>query len=173
MSQIIQFLTWLVPLLLIALKVGGVIGGTGSVLEAVGRWRGWPKFVAVGQKLEALGADIPKLVSRVENLLPPAPPSAVKVSYVPERSRLFNEPPEPPAAAFRGLFRGARQVAVVGLFAGLLCAILAFSCTPSDVAAEKKALADANAKLNQYCDARAKALTVLQPQDGGAAGAKP
>jgi hypothetical protein len=37
------------------------------------------------------------------------------------------------------------------------------------VAAEKKALADANAKVNSYCDARAKALEALS----GDAGARP
>jgi len=72
MHQIQAFLAYVGPLLLIALKVGVVIGGTGSVLEAIGKWRAWPKLVAVGQKLEAIGADIPKLVGKIENLLPPA-----------------------------------------------------------------------------------------------------
>lgn len=52
---------------------------------------------------------------------------------------------------------------------GLCGLAMVLSCSPADIAAEKKALADANARINSYCDARAKAIEVLS----GDAGAKP
>lgn len=57
-------------LLVVFLKVGVVIGGTGTLLETVGKWRKWQSFVTFGQKLEAVGADIPKLVEKAEKLFP-------------------------------------------------------------------------------------------------------
>lgn len=47
-----------------------------------------------------------------------------------------------------------------------LCAACLASCSGADIAAEKKAAAEANDKLNGYCDARTKALAALQG-DGG------
>lgn len=58
-------------LLVIFLKVGVVIGGTGTLIETVGKWRKWTKWIVFGQKLEAIGADIPKLVEKIEKQLPP------------------------------------------------------------------------------------------------------
>lgn len=66
MNQIDQLIAYLAPLLLITLKVGVVIGGFGSLLEAIGVWRGWPKLVAVGKKLEAIGTDIPKIIGKLK-----------------------------------------------------------------------------------------------------------
>lgn len=54
---------------------------------------------------------------------------------------------------------------------GMLGLALVFSCSSADIAVEKKAAADANARINQYCDARSKALQALE-FDGGEAGAK-
>lgn len=37
------------------------IGPLGSLLEQFGTAVKWPKLVAIGQRLEAVGADLPKL----------------------------------------------------------------------------------------------------------------
>lgn len=107
MNQVTQLLTTIGPLLLIALKCGLVIGGTGSLLEAIGNWRNLPKLIAIGQKLEAIGADIPKLVGKVQTLLPPP--------YTPTNSRPFpGSDPEPtqtpPRSALIGLALAALLV---------------------------------------------------------------
>lgn len=57
------------------------------------------------------------------------------------------------------------------LVLGLLAIALVGACSSADIAVEKKAAADANARINQYCDARSKALQSLE-FDGGEAGAK-
>lgn len=49
---------------------------------------------------------------------------------------------------------------------GLCGFALVLGCSPADVAAEKKAVADANAKINAYCDARAQALEALSGDAG-------
>lgn len=85
-------------------------------------------------------------------------PKPTSAPYVPVNSQPFPDPPPPPnlpRAAFAGLF--------------LLAIILAASCSPADIAAERKAAADGQAKLDQYCDARAH---TLQSPDGGEAGSK-
>lgn len=38
------------------------LGLSGSILEWVGEGLGWPKLTALGQKLESLGTDLPKLL---------------------------------------------------------------------------------------------------------------
>lgn len=70
--QVTEFLVYVVPLLAIALKVGLVIGLTGSVIEALGMFaqrfanERAQKFGAaaihVGKALEAFGSDVPKFV---------------------------------------------------------------------------------------------------------------
>lgn len=56
--------------LLIAFKVSAAVGSLGSVIEFVGMQRNWPKWIALGKKLEALGTDFPKLLNdRVRPLL--------------------------------------------------------------------------------------------------------
>lgn len=72
MNQVTQLFIYLAPLLFITIKVGVAIGGAGSMLEAIGTWRKLPKLVTLGQKLEAIGTDIPKLVGDVQKMLPPA-----------------------------------------------------------------------------------------------------
>lgn len=53
------------------LALGIAIGAVGTGLEALGAWIGKTWLVALGQKLEAIGADIPKLVGKLK---PPALP---------------------------------------------------------------------------------------------------
>lgn len=92
----------------------------------------------------------------------PKPPSA---PYVPVNSQTFPDPPPPPdlpRAAFAGLGRLASLALCVA-------ALVYCSCSPADIAAERKAAADGQAKLDQYCDARVRAL---QSPDGGEAGSK-
>jgi hypothetical protein len=45
---------------LVALLVA--IGGIGSALEQLGTTLGWPRLVAIGQRLEAIGTDGPKAI---------------------------------------------------------------------------------------------------------------
>jgi len=65
-TKLLMLLPAIGTLLAIMLKTGGVIGGTGSIIEMIGNWRNWPKWIAVGQKLEAIGVDIPKLINGIE-----------------------------------------------------------------------------------------------------------
>lgn len=56
---------------------------------------------------------------------------------------------------------------------GLWLAAVVWACSPADMAAERKAVADANAKVNKYCDERAALLRSFEPFPyGGEAGAK-
>lgn len=55
---------------LLAFKVSAFIGSLGSVIEAIGMWRTWSSWIAVGKKLEAIGTDFPKLLNnRVRPIL--------------------------------------------------------------------------------------------------------
>ncbi len=69
-----QFTFWLTTtlphLLCIATQVALVIGLTGTALENIGDWTGKKALTVAGQKLEAIGSDIPKLIGKVETLPP-------------------------------------------------------------------------------------------------------
>jgi len=73
MTQLQQLFTWLAAGIPVFLALGVAIGGIGSLLEAIGVWKNWPALVAIGQKFEAIGADIPKLLSK----LPKVPASLI------------------------------------------------------------------------------------------------
>jgi hypothetical protein len=50
----------------IALKVGIVVGLTGSLIEEIGKRFNRPLVAAFGQQVEAIAVDVPKVVSRVQ-----------------------------------------------------------------------------------------------------------
>lgn len=76
MSHLIAFLTYAGPLLLIMLKVGLVIGGTGSVLEEIGKFFKLQRLITFGQLLEHVGADVPGFVDKIRKLLGAVAPAA-------------------------------------------------------------------------------------------------
>jgi hypothetical protein len=69
MQYVTTFLAYVGPLLLVMLKVGLVIGGTGSVLEEVGKLLKLQRLVTFGQLLEHIGADVPGFVDKIRKLL--------------------------------------------------------------------------------------------------------
>jgi hypothetical protein len=68
LTYLTAFLAYVGPLLLIMLKAGLVIGGTGSVLEEVGKLLKWQRLVTFGQLLEHVGADVPGFVDKLRKL---------------------------------------------------------------------------------------------------------
>ena len=68
-NQIAAFMAYIGPILVIMLKAGVVIGGAGSVIEAIGLTFHSPKMVNFGKFLEGVGTDIPKIVARVSSAL--------------------------------------------------------------------------------------------------------
>jgi hypothetical protein len=69
LNQLTTILAYVGPLLLITLKVGVVIGGTGTALEAIGGFFKLPRLVAFGQLLEHIGANVPGIVEKVKAVL--------------------------------------------------------------------------------------------------------
>lgn len=57
---------------------------------------------------------------------------------------------------------------------GLLCICVGSACSSADQTAERKAVADANAKVNAYCDKRAELLRSFKalPDGGDDAGSR-
>jgi len=68
LTYLTAFLAYVGPLLLIMLKAGLVIGGTGSVLEEVGKLLKWQRLIMFGQLLEHVGADVPGFVDKLRKL---------------------------------------------------------------------------------------------------------
>jgi hypothetical protein len=66
LALFLAFVAALPAWLAIALKVGVVIGLIGSLVEEVGKRFNLPRLAAVGQQIEAVAVDVPKLVSRVQ-----------------------------------------------------------------------------------------------------------
>lgn len=160
--------TYLLPLL-----IYGAITGLANLLlshksQIESYAQAYPKWSGVLKMLRAVGFDPWNFVSAIslwaQKRLPDAQQNGAKAvaawRTIARASTIIDQPPPPKPPSIPPL-------AAAGLF--LIALILAASCSPADIAAERKAAADGQAKLDQYCDARAHAL---QSPDGGEAGSK-
>jgi hypothetical protein len=68
LAYFLAFVAALPVWLAIALKVGVVVGLDRVLIEEIGKRFNLPRVVAVGQQIEAVAVDVPKLVSRVQAL---------------------------------------------------------------------------------------------------------
>jgi hypothetical protein len=96
-------------ILMYAGAVAVCVGPLGSFLELVGETFGWARLVAFGQRLEALGADLPKLIrgSRATKLK--AELELLKGDG-PKTPRTGSVPPSGPAAAALLLLAGSLAI---------------------------------------------------------------
>lgn len=65
MSVFAQLATWLAIAIPLFLKLGLLIGALGSLIEAIGVQFNKKALVSIGQKLEAIAVDIPKLIGKL------------------------------------------------------------------------------------------------------------
>jgi len=68
MEKVTAFLAALPFIFAAGLKAGIVFGLIGSLIEEIGKRFGLPRAVAVGQQIEAIAVDVPKIVTRIQDL---------------------------------------------------------------------------------------------------------